>query len=297
MSHTPVLLDEVIKGLDVKSDDRILDCTVGNGGHASFLIRRLGPKGYYIGIDADSDALKEAEKQLEGNEVTYELYEGNYRNFERVLDDLGIGTVDKILIDMGVRMDQFESSGRGFSFKRDEPLVMTFKRDPEEGDLTAFEIVNEWEEASIRDIISGYGEERYARRIAEGIVKERALQPIESTFDLIEVIRTSVPAGYTRGRTHFATKTFQALRTTVNDEIESLREGLHRGFQRLENGGRFAVISFHSIEDRIVKRFFREKSNHKEGRIISKKPITPREEEIRSNPASRSAKLRIIEKI
>ncbi len=297
MSHTPVLLDEVVDSLDIQEDDRVLDCTIGNGGHASVLIRRLGSKGYYIGIDADSDALKEAEKNIQGNGVLYELYEGNYRNFERVLDDLGIGTVDKILIDLGVRMDQFESSGRGFSFKRNEPLVMTFKTEPGEGDMTAFEVVNEWEEGSIRDIISGYGEERYARRIAEGIVKSRTIHPIESTFDLIEVIRSSVPAGYTRGKSHFATKTFQALRTTVNDEIESLREGLHRGFHRLENGGRFAVISFHSIEDRIVKRFFREKADQKEGRIISKKPITPREEEVRSNPASRSAKLRIIEKI
>lgn len=297
MTHKPVLLNEVLDLLKIEADDIVLDCTVGSGGHGEEICLRLGENGRYIGIDADKDALDVAEQKLKRIYSNIDLYEGNYRNFERVLDELGIGEIDKIIIDLGLRMDQITDSGRGFSFMKDEPLVMTFKRSPEENDLTAYEIVNDWNETSLNDIIGSYGEERYSKRIAKAIVEAREIKPIETTFELIEIIKSAVPEMYKRKKIHPATKTFQALRITVNDEIESLREGLARGFNRVSSGGKIAVISFHSIEDRIVKRFFKEKGVRKEGRLINKKPVTPDEDEIEKNIASRSAKLRVIEKI
>jgi 16S rRNA (cytosine1402-N4)-methyltransferase len=173
---------------------------------------------------------------------------------------------------------------------------MTFKETPTEEDLTAREIVNTWEESSIADIIYGYGEETYARKIAKGIIEARAVHPIETTFDLVLAIKNATPSRYHKGRIHPATKTFQALRITVNDEIGALKEGLSKGFERLAPGGRMAIISFHSIEDRIVKHFYKEKAAEGRGLIITKKPITPSEQEVSENPRSRSAKLRIIEK-
>jgi len=297
MTHKPVLLNEVLDLLKIEADDIVLDCTVGSGGHGEEICLRLGENGRYIGIDADKDALDVAEQKLKRIYSNIDLYEGNYRNFERVLDELGIGEIDKIIIDLGLRMDQITDSGRGFSFMKDEPLIMTFKRSPEENDLTAYEIVNDWNETSLNDIIGSYGEERYSKRIAKAIVEAREIKPIETTFELIEIIKSAVPEMYKRKKIHPATKTFQALRITVNDEIESLREGLARGFNRVSSGGKIAVISFHSIEDRIVKRFFKEKGVRKEGRLINKKPVTPDEDEIEKNIASRSAKLRVIEKI
>lgn len=297
MPHTPVLVDEVLESLQISRDDIVLDCTVGNGGHAQAICGRLSGEAVYIGIDADADAIVEAEKRLCDVKARVEMYEGNYRNLERVLDDLNIGKVDKVLFDLGIRMDQFESSGRGFSIRKDEPLVMTFKAHPDENDLTAYEIVNEWDESNIADIIYGYGEERHARAIARVIVSEREKRPIETTADLVGVIESVLPERNRRGKIHPATKTFQALRIAVNDEIESLRDGLARSFVRLSNGGRIAVISFHSIEDRVVKRFFKDKASQKECRLINKKPIVPDNMEISENPSSRSAKLRVIEKI
>jgi 16S rRNA (cytosine1402-N4)-methyltransferase len=194
------------------------------------------------------------------------------------------------MLDLGLSSDQFETSGRGFTFQKDEPLLMTFKKNPTEHDLTADEIVNTWDEANIADIIYGYGDERYSRRIAKSIVESR---PIKTTFELVEAVKLGTPSAYHRGRINPATKTFQALRITVNDEINTLKEGLRKGFEALNPGGRMAVISFHSIEDRVTKRFFKEVG----GNILTKKPIVPSDEEKIRNPRSRSAKLRIIEKL
>ena len=216
---------------------------------------------------------------------------------DEVLDELGIGKVNRIMLDLGLSSDQFETSGRGFTFKNDEPLLMTFSKNPDVDDLTAGYIVNNWSEASIADIIFGYGEERYARKIAKGIVSYRQKKKIETTGELVEIINQSVPGMYKRGRIHPATRTFQALRIAVNDELNTLKEGLAKGFDRLEKGGRMAVISFHSLEDRIVKHFNIEKKELGLANIITKKPIEASEEEIQNNPRSRSAKLRIIEKI
>jgi 16S rRNA (cytosine1402-N4)-methyltransferase len=208
------------------------------------------------------------------------------------------------MLDLGLSSDQFETSGRGFSFQKNEPLLMTFKENLGPEDLTAKQIVNTWDEENIADIIYGYGEERYSRKIAKGIVGARAVKPIETTFDLVEIIKNSTPSRYAHGKIHPATRTFQALRITVNDEINALKEGLEKGWERLAPGGRMAVISFHSIEDRIVKHFYKSKewmekadgTSERTANIITKKPITASHQEISENPRSRSAKLRIIEK-
>ena len=205
--------------------------------------------------------------------------------------------VDRILLDLGIRSDHIESSGRGFTFKRDEPLLMTFSKDSDEGLFTAIEILNEWDEGNIVEILNGYGEEEYAKKIAKAIVSERKVKPIRTTFHLVEVISSAVPYKYKNRKIHFATKTFQALRIAVNDEIAVLREGLRKSFERLSPNGRLVVISFHSLEDRAVKRFFKEKEEEGEGEMITKKPITPSAKEVAENPRSRSAKLRVIKKI
>ncbi|PIZ85308.1 16S rRNA (cytosine(1402)-N(4))-methyltransferase [Candidatus Nomurabacteria bacterium CG_4_10_14_0_2_um_filter_33_9] len=216
---------------------------------------------------------------------------------------------DAIIFDLGLSSDQLENSGRGFSFMKDEPLLMTMKENPSLDDLTAIDIVNSWGEESLVDIIYGYGEERFSRRIAKGIIEARKKNNIKTTFDLVKIIGDSVPSAYKRQRIHFATRTFQALRIAVNDELGALKVGLEKGFEILKKparphdslgaggGGRMSVISFHSLEDRIVKRFFRDKKEKSEAILINKKPIIPKEEEIKNNGRSRSAKLRVLEKI
>jgi 16S rRNA (cytosine1402-N4)-methyltransferase len=212
------------------------------------------------------------------------------------LDQAGVAGVDGIIFDLGLSSNQIEESGRGFSFKTDEPLLMTMKKDPQSSDITAYEIVNSWSEESLADIIYGYGEDRFARRIAKAIVMAREIQSIETAGQLSDIIASVVPK-FGFKKINPATKTFQAIRIAVNDELGAIKEALPKAFSRLNTGGRISIISFHSLEDRIVKRFFKEKSEAGEGRLINKKPITPSPQEIAENPRSRSAKLRIIEKI
>lgn len=283
--HTTVLLHESIDGLNLHTGSVYLDGTLGSGGHAEYALTKGAT---IIGLDQDSEAIERSKKRL----ITGTFIQENYRNLDIALDSINIEKIDAFMLDLGLSSDQFETSGRGFTFQKDEPLLMTFKKVPTEEDLTAKEIVNTWDEENIADIIYGYGDERYARRIAKAIVESR---PIETTFELVEAVKLGTPSAYHRGRIHPATKTFQALRITVNDEINTLKEGLKKGFERLSKGGRMAVISFHSIEDRVTKRFFKEKQS--EGNILTKKPIVPSDEEKIRNPRSRSAKLRIIEKL
>lgn len=296
MIHKTVLLHESIDGLDIHSGDIYLDGTLGSGGHAEYALTKAQGEITLIGLDRDTEALQRSRTRL-GNSKNIILVESSYGNIERVLNDLNIDKVNRIMLDLGLSSDQFETSGRGFTFKNDEPLLMTFKKDPVEGDITARLIVNTWQEESIADIIYGYGEEKYARRIARAIVNYRNKKSIESTFELVEIISQSVPVFYRRGRIHPATRTFQALRIAVNDELNTLKKGLEDGFNRLAVGGRISVISFHSLEDRIVKNFNKEKENLGQAIIHTKKPIVPSDEEVQENPRSRSAKLRIIEKI
>lgn len=296
MIHKTVLLKESVEGLNIQPNDIYLDGTLGSAGHAKYALEISNGGIKVIGLDRDVEALERSKQRL----LKYEnvtLIESSYGDLDKVLDTLNIKKVNRIMLDLGLSSDQFETSGRGFTFKNDEPLLMTFKKEPKEGDLTAYEIVNNWEEENLADIIFGYGEEKYSRRIARAIVNYREKKKIESTGELVEIISASVPMFYRRGRLHPATRTFQALRITVNDELNTLKKGLERGFERLEANGRIAVISFHSLEDRIVKNFNKEKEELGLARIITKKPIVPSESEVEDNPRSRSAKLRILEKI
>ncbi len=307
--HSTVLLKESIDGLGINPSEIYLDGTLGSAGHTEYALEKAGGDLTVIGLDRDVEALERSKKRLsgdgsgDGNGKRFEkkpkifLRESSYADLDKVLDELNISKVHRIMLDLGLSSDQFETSGRGFSFRKDEPLLMTFKKDPKDGDLTAHEIVNTWQEENIADIIFGYGEEKYSRRIARAIVNYREKKSIETTGELVEIISQAVPVFYKRGRIHPATRTFQALRITVNDELNTLKKGLANGFERLEKGGRMAIISFHSLEDRIVKNFNKEKAEKGEAKIITKRPIVPTEQEILENPRSRSAKLRILEKI
>ena len=295
--HISVLLHESIDGLDLKQGEIFVDGTLGGGGHSEEVAKRFGSTVVMIGIDLDPLAISRSKQRLADLDCNIRYFDGSFRNIDTILDSIGIGQVDKILLDIGLSSNQFEESGRGFSFQKDEPLIMTFKEDVKDGDLTAREIVNTWDEDNIRAIISGYGQEKFAYKIARAIVAHRKIRPIESTFELVEIIKSATPSFYHHRKIHPATKTFQALRITVNDELEALKEGIRKSFERLNGNGRLAVISFHSLEDRIVKQFFKEKEENILGRRITKKPITPTDGEIEENPRSRSAKLRIIEKI
>ncbi|KKR84665.1 MAG: Ribosomal RNA small subunit methyltransferase H [Candidatus Azambacteria bacterium GW2011_GWF1_41_10] len=265
--HKSVLLHESIEALDLKPGKIIVDATYGGGGHSKE-VRRLFPAVEIIAIDQDPEV---------------DAIRANFRDLDKVVTR----KVDAILFDLGISTDQLEQSGRGFTFLKDEPLNMRISG---EG-ITAADILNSWDESALELVLRGFGEESNSRRIARKIVEERKVKPFTTTFDLVKVV------GKRKGKIHPATKTFQALRIAVNEELANLETGLEKGFQVLGPNGRFAVISFHSLEDRIVKNFFRKKIKEKLARQITKKPLIPNIEEIKRNPRSRSAKLRVIEKI
>ena len=296
MQHETVLLKETVDGLNLKKGDTVFDGTLGGGGHSAYVAEKFGPSVKIVAADRDSEALKRAEARLKPLKADYSLALSDYRNLDRVLNNLRIEKVQGIILDLGLSSNQLEESGRGFSFRKDEPLFMTFASPAENPVVTASSVVNSWSEKTLADVIYGYADERYAKRIAKNIAEARETKPISTTAELMEIIRQSVPAAYRKGKIHFATKTFQAIRMAVNDEVGALQEGLRKGFDLLSAGGRMAVISFHSGEDRIVKNFFRDQAKAKIAILINKKPIVASEEEISNNPRSRSAKLRIIEK-
>lgn len=296
-THHTVLLHESVDGLDIHKGDIVVDGTLGGGGHTEEIARRFGHDITLIGIDMDEKALERSRERIAKITPHAHFFRDNFRNIDKVVAKAGKGHADRILLDIGLSSDQFEVSKRGFSFRKDEPLLMTFAEDPKSQAFTAWDIVNEWEESSIADVIYGYGEERFARRIAKLIVEERQLRTIDTTFELVHIIESAVPFWYRKGRLHPATKTFQALRIAVNDELGALKEGIRAGFGILSTGGRLAVISFHSLEDRIVKQYFRELKEEGKVTLVTKKAIVPSEEETDRNPRARSAKLRIIEKI
>jgi len=294
--HIPVLLQEVIENLSLKEGMTILDCTLGGGGHSREICSRIGRKGVLVGLDQDEASLAKVREGMKKCGCAFIAVNENFRNLDAVLEQMHIQTVSGILFDLGLREDQLSASGRGFSFRRDEPLIMTFSSKLSQGKLTAYEIVNAWSEEEIGRILKEYGEERFARRIAKGIVTHRKIGPIKTTKDLVHIIEKSTPIFYQKGRGHAARKTFQALRIVVNDELGALKEGLIKATARLAPGGRIAVISFHSLEDRIVKHFFKEMKEAENFNSITKKPIVPGEAEIERNPLARSAKLRVVEK-
>ncbi len=292
--HKSVLLKESIEGLNLKAGSLVLDGTFGGGGHSMAICERVKDV-KIIALDQDADALSRGREKFKSIDCDISF---NHKNF-RDMDKVGVKeeSLDGILLDLGLSSDQLENSLRGFSFQKNEPLLMTMKENPSKEVLTAEDVVNTWSEANLADIIYGYGEERYARRIAKGIVDSRQQKEIKTTFDLVEIIKASVPGSYRNGRIHPATKTFQAIRIAVNDELNTLELGLRKGFDLLKKDGRFAVITFHSLEDRIVKKFFRGVVDLGEGRLVYKKPLTATPEELKENPRARSAKLRVLEKI
>jgi 16S rRNA (cytosine1402-N4)-methyltransferase len=291
-AHVPILVREVQQLLALAPEDIVFDGTVGGGGHMQVLLSRLGAQGRYIACDADESALKRVQKAVDDPRVTY--CNGNFRNMADILAELSVSHVDAVLLDLGISSDQLTGtehtgSGRGFSFQHDEPLAMTLEAHPGEQTLTAATVVNTWSEETLADVIFGFGEERYARRIAKAIVSHRKDASIDTTKQLADIVLQAVPR---KGKTHPATKTFQALRIAVNDELGALQQGLDASLQALSVGGRIAVITFHSLEDRIVKRAFKEWQTRDMGEVLTKKPIAPSKEEIAENPRARSAKVR-----
>lgn len=300
--HKTVLLNETIEGLNLLAPKKagdpkslVLDCTFGGGGHSAEICRRF-PGTKIIALDQDKSAFEKAKDKFKGLNCDITFVNSNFKDLDKVSGE----NVDGIIFDLGLSSDQLENSGRGFSFMKDEPLLMQMKNsgkeNPSPEDVTAREVVNTWEEKSLADIIYGYGEERYSRRIAKAIVEARKNGEIKTTFDLVKIIEGAVPAVYRRGRLHYATRTFQALRIAVNDELGVLKQGLEKGYKALKVGGRMSVISFHSLEDRITKKFFKELEKEGKAKLINKKIILAGEEELKNNPRARSAKLRILEK-
>jgi 16S rRNA (cytosine1402-N4)-methyltransferase len=306
--HVSVLLNECIEALDIKENGIYVDCTLGGAGHSSHIVEHLSKDGILIGIDQDKDALKAAKERLK--EFTNVKYvHSNFYNIDNILNELDNPKVDGILMDLGVSSYQLDEAERGFSYMKDAPLDMRMDRD---NDFSAYEIINNYSEDELYKIIKNYGEERFAKRIANFIVNRRAEKPIETTFELVDLIKAAIPAKMRRDGPHPAKRTFQAIRIEVNSELKILNKTIEDGVSRLNKGGRMAIITFHSLEDRIVKLKYRELENPctcprefpicacgklPTVKVISKKGIAPTEKEVEENPRSRSAKLRIIEKL
>lgn len=306
--HVSVLLKECIEGLCIKPEGTYIDGTLGGAGHGYEVCRRLSGTGRFVGIDQDSDAIEASTERLRqfGERVT--IVKSNYIHMKQILDGLGIGGADGILLDLGVSSHQLDTVDRGFSYRMDAPLDM---RMDQSQTLTAKEIVNSYDEKMLGDIIKKYGEDRYAKSIARHIVKRRQEQEIRTTGELAEIIRASMPAKALNGKGNPAKRTFQAIRIELNQELSVLENSLEDMVALLNSGGRLCIITFHSLEDRIVKNFFRNKENpctcppdfpvcvcgrKAEGKVITRKPILPGEEEMEINKRSKSAKLRIFEK-
>jgi len=292
LEHYPVLYREVLNFFKSIKKGYIVDATVGGGGH-SFLILKNFPDVKIIGIDKDDYALQKADQKLRQFKGRYTLIKSSFKNLDIILDQLGIHTAQGFLFDLGVSIFHLKTE-RGFSFQKDQPLDMRMDRSQ---NLTAFEVVNRYPKNLLEKILYEYGEEKFAKRIVRNIIEERKKNPIKTTKQLAEIVYRSYPPSLRRGRIHPATKTFQAIRIEVNDELSEIKQGVSKGIERLEKNGIIQVISFHSLEDRIVKNIFREAKKLKKLEVMTKKPITPGEEEIKENPPSRSAKLRVGKRI
>jgi len=293
--HTSVLLDEVLTFLNIAPQGTYVDGTINGGGHAYAIASKLSAQGTLVGIDEDITGLAVSKDRLSALPCTTHLVRGNFRNLDQHLSGLGIGEANGILLDLGWSSNQFENPERGFSFRHEGPLRMTLKSDLSDSDITAYDVVNTWQEDTLADIIYLYGEERKSRRIAHAIVEARKKGEITTTTQLAAIVEKAVGPAKRRGY-HPATQTFQALRIVVNDELSALKEGIDQAMTHLAPGGRLVIISFHSLEDRIVKDAFRKAEDKGEGMRITKKPITATEAELSANIRSRSAKMRVFEK-
>jgi 16S rRNA (cytosine1402-N4)-methyltransferase len=285
--------EEVIQLLNPKPGENFVDCTLGEGGHSMAILERNKPRGKVLGVDSDPEILEKLELKVKDTEFAERLILvcENFANLGAVIKKYDFKPVSGVLFDLGLSSWHLEESGRGFSFLRNEPLDMRYN--PSNA-LTAEAIVNFWSLKEIEKILRLYGQERFSRRIAEEIVKSR---PLKTTVDLVMAVERATPNWYHRGRIHFATKTFQALRIAVNSELENLDKALPQALDIMESGGRLVVIAFHSLEDRIVKNFMRNKAKEGALKILTKKPVRPSREEVAENPRSRSARLRAAVKV
>lgn len=305
--HVSVLLNECLDALDIKEDGIYVDCTLGGAGHSLEILKRLSTKGRLIGIDQDTEALKAAKENLKDyNNVTY--VHDNFYNIEAILEKLEIGKVDGILMDLGVSSFQLDEAERGFSYMKDAALDMRMDRSK---GISAYDVVNNYSEQQIGEVLRNYGEEKFSKRIANFIIDRRVDKPINTTLELVNVIDAAIPAKYKRDGGHPAKRTFQGIRIEVNSELRILNKAIEDGVQMLKSGGRMAIITFHSLEDRIVKVKFKDLHDPCKCpkqlpmcvcgktpivKLISRKPIVAGEEELGINKRSRSAKLRICEK-
>lgn len=287
------MLDEIISSLQLKPGDRALDATIGGGGHAIEILKRISPGGLLIGLDADASAVNISRERLKEFGPSLRVVQENFRDLDIVLSNEGITGVDAVLMDVGISSDHLADASRGFSIQKDGPLDM---RMDTRLTISAYDIVNRYKEQDLSDVIKNFGEERFHYRIARRIAEERAKKPIETTGELKEVIYRAV--GGRRGymRIDPATRTFQAIRIAVNDELGALEEGVKKAVSALKPGARICVIAFHSLEDRIVKNLFKSYSAQGVLRIVTKKPMRPSDEEAASNPRARSARLRVAER-
>ncbi|MGD8513258.1 MAG: 16S rRNA (cytosine(1402)-N(4))-methyltransferase RsmH [Deltaproteobacteria bacterium] len=307
--HIPVMVKEVIHYLDCSSGKAYVDGTLGGGGHAQAILRAIAPDGFLIGIDRDPDAVACARESLREFRPNLQIFHDNFIHLPQILSRSSTKSVDGILIDLGLSLHQLERSGRGFSFMRDEPLDM--RMNPQEGQ-TAEEIVNELSEKELSDLMTCYGEERWARRIAKRIVQARRRERLRSTLQLADVVKSAIPARYRPRRINPATRTFQALRIAVNEELDGLKIFLEHAVDCLKPKGRLCILSFHSLEDRIVKGHFKALARGCECpadipvcvcgkrprvRILTKRPVKPEAAEVTANPMARSARLRAAERL
>ncbi|MEK7664276.1 MAG: 16S rRNA (cytosine(1402)-N(4))-methyltransferase RsmH [Patescibacteria group bacterium] len=311
ITHTPVLVKEVLKYLDPKPDENFIDATVGEGGHSLEIIKRNGPYGRLLGIDSDKNQIESSRQNLADFKDRVILVDDSYKNIKEIVEKINYKPVNGILLDLGFSSWQIKESGRGFSFQNDEMLDMRYSS---KNELTAQKIVNEYPESEIERILNEFGEEKFSKRIARKITESRKQKKIKSTLELVSIISQAVPEKFKHKKIHFATRSFQALRIAVNKELDNLKEFLPQAVEILSKGGRLVIISFHSLEDKIIKNFFKESGQiypvkyretvispeaklFKRVKILTKKPITAQGEELKINPQARSAKLRAIVKI
>ena len=292
--HVPVLLKEVIDYLNPQANRNFIDATAGEGGHGLAILKKNGPNGKLLGIEIDSGVYESLKEKMAEMAKRVVLVNDSYINLEKIVKRNDFKPIHGILFDLGICSWHLDTSGKGFSYLKDEPLDMRFDS---KSDLTAAEIINTWDIKKIEEILREFGEEKYAHRISLAIKEARKKERIIGTQQLVDILKRTLPKHYDNRKIHFATRTFQALRIAVNNELQTIEEGLEQAIKILEPNGRIVVISFHSLEDRIVKNIFREKAKIGELNILTKKPITPCLEEIKNNSRSRSAKLRAAEKI
>lgn len=306
-SHVTVLLNEAVEGLNIKEDGIYVDCTLGGGGHSSEILKRL-TTGHLYCFDQDDHAIEAASKRLEAISNNFTIIRTNFKNIKSALNELGVEKVDGILYDLGVSSPQFDEASRGFSYNQDARLDM---RMDQRQKLDAYEIVNHWDYNDIVRILFKYSEEKFAKNIARKIEQKREIKPIETTFELVDVIKEAIPAAARRSGGHPAKRTFQALRIAVNDELNVFHDSLKDSLELLDINGRIAVITFHSLEDRICKQVFKDVSEIKDVprglpvipdelkpkfSLVNKKPTIPSQQELDDNHRAHSAKLRIIER-